>query len=76
MENSERDGCTRPPNLPLEKVYAGQEATVRTGRGTTDWFQIGKGVRQGCMLSPCLFNLYAECIMRNAGLDDCREKYQ
>ena len=50
-------------------MYAGQEATVRTGHGTTDWFQIGKGVRQGCMLSPCLFNLYAEYIMRNAGLD-------
>ena len=47
-------------------VYAGQEATVRTGHGTTDWFQIGKGVRQGCILSPCSFNLYAEYIMRNA----------
>ena len=51
MENSERDGNTRPPDLPLEKS-AGQEATVRTGHGTTDWFQIGKGVRQGCILSP------------------------
>ena len=51
----------------LRNLYAGQEATVRTGRGTTDWFQIGKGVRQGCILSPCLFNLYAEYIMRNAG---------
>ena len=50
-------------------MYAGQEATVRTGHGTTDWFQIGKGVRQGCILSPCLFNLYAEYIMRNAELD-------
>ena len=60
MENSERDGNTRPPDLPLEKpVYTGQEATVRTGHGTTDWFQIGKGVRQSCILSPCLFNLYA-----------------
>ena len=49
-------------------LYAGQEATVRTGHGTTDWFQIGKGVRQGCILSPCLFNFYAEYIMRNAGL--------
>ena len=49
-------------------MYTGQEATVRTGDGTTDWFQIGKGVRQGCILSPCLFNLYAEYIMRNAGL--------
>ena len=53
----------------LRNVYAGQEATVRTGHGTTDWFQIGKGVRQGCILSPCLFNLYAEYIMRNAGLE-------
>ena len=69
MENSERDGNTRPPDLPLEKSVAGQEATVRTGHGTTDWFQIGKGVCQGCILSPCLFNLYAEYIMRNAGLD-------
>ena len=51
------------------KLYAGQEATVRTGHGTTDWFQIGKGVSQGCILSPCLFNLYAEYIMRNAGLE-------
>ena len=50
-------------------MYAGQEATVRTGHGTTDWFQIGKGVRQGCILSPCLFNLYAEYIMRSAGLE-------
>ena len=54
----------------LKNLYAGQEATVRTGHGTTDWFQIGKGVRQGCILSPCLFNLYAEYIMRNAGLDE------
>ena len=52
----------------LRNLYAGQEATVRTGYGTTDWFQIGKGVHQGCILSPCLFNLYAEHIMRNAGL--------
>ena len=51
----------------LRNVYTGQEATVRTGHGTTDWFQIGKGVRQGCILSPCLFNLYSEYIMRNAG---------
>ena len=56
----------------LRSVYAGQEATVRTGHETTDWFQIGKGVRQGCMLSPCLFNLYAEYIMRNAGLDEAQ----
>ena len=56
----------------LGNLYAGQEATVRTGHGTTDWFQIGKGVRQGCMLSRCLFNLYAEYIMRNAGLDEAQ----
>ena len=54
----------------LRNLYAGQEATVRTGHGTTDWFQIGKGVRQGCVWSLCLFNLYAEYIMRNAGLDE------
>ena len=56
----------------LRKLYAGQEATVRTGHGTTDWFQIGKGVCQGCILSPCLFNLYVEYIMRNAGLDEAQ----
>ena len=72
MENSERDGNTRPPDLPLRNLYAGQEATVRTGHGTTDWFQIGKGVRQGCILSPCLFNLYAEYIMRNSGLEEAQ----
>ena len=54
----------------LRNLYAGQEATVRTGHGTTDWFQIGKGVHQGCILSPCLFNLYADYIMRNAGLEE------
>ena len=54
----------------LRGKYAGQEAAVRTGHGTTDWFQIGKRVRQGCMLSPCLFNLYAEYIVRNAGLEE------
>ena len=54
----------------LRNLYAGQEATVRTGHGTTDWFHIGKGVRRGCILSPCLFNLYAEYIMWNAGLDE------
>ena len=54
----------------LRNLYAGQEATVRTGHGTTDWFQIGKGVRQGCILSPCLFNFYAEYIMRNTGLEE------
>ena len=56
----------------LRNLYAGQEATVRTGHGTTDWFLIGKGVRQGCILSPCLFNLYAEYIMRNDGLDEAQ----
>ena len=56
----------------LRNLYAGQEATVRTGHGTTDWFQIGKGVHQGCTLSPCLFNLYAEYIMGNAGLDEAQ----
>ena len=56
----------------LRNLYAGQEATVRTGHGTTDWFQIGKGVRQGCILSPYLFNLYAEHIMRNTGLDEAQ----
>ena len=53
-------------------MYAGQEATVRTGHGTTDWFQIGKGVHQGCILSPCLFNFYAEYIMRNTGLEEAQ----
>ena len=56
----------------LRNLYAGQEATVRTGHETTDWFQIGKGVRQGCISSPCLFNLYAEYIMRNAGLEEAQ----
>ena len=63
-----------PDHLPclLRNLYAGQEATVRIGCGTTDCFQIGKGVRQGCILSPCLFNFYAEYIMRNAGLDEAQ----
>ena len=69
----------------LRNLYSGREATIRTGHGKTDWFQIGKGVRQGCILSLCLFNFYAEYIMRNTGLEeaqassrnqDCREKYQ
>ena len=68
MDNSERDGNTRPPDLPLEKPMCRSEATVRTGHGTTDWFQIRKGVRQGCIL--CLFNVYAEYIMRNAELEE------
>ena len=71
MENSSRGGNTRPPNL-VRNLYAGQEATVRTKFGTLDWFQIGKGVHQGCILSPCLFNLYAEYIMRNAGLEEAQ----
>ena len=68
MENSSRDGNTRPLDLAPEKSV-GQEATVRTGHGTTNWFQIGKGVHQGCILSLCLFNFYTEYIMLNAGLD-------
>ena len=73
VENSERDGNTRSPDLPLEKpVFQGQEAAVRTGHGTTDLFQIGKGVCQGCILSPCLFNFYAEYIIRNAGLEEAQ----
>ena len=75
--NSSRDGNTRPPDVQkpvcfFRNLYAGQEAIVRTGRGTTDWFQIGKGVRQGCILSPCLFNFHAEYIMRNAGLEEAQ----
>ena len=69
MGNSERDGHTRPPD---QHLYADQEATIRTGRGTTDWFHIGKEVHQGCILSPCLFNLHAEYIMKNAGLDEAQ----
>ena len=70
MENSERDGNTRPPDVPPEKSVCREETTVRTGHGTADWFQIGKGVHQGCILSPCLFNLNAENIMLNARLDE------
>ena len=70
MENSERDGNSRPPTCLLRNVYAGQEATVRTGHGTTDLFQIGKVVHQGCILSACLFYFYAEYIVRNAGLQE------
>ena len=72
MENSERDGNNKPPVLPLERPECRSEATVRTGHGTTDWFQIGQGVHQGCILSPCLFNLYAEYILRNAGLEEAQ----
>ena len=66
MEISDHSTCL------LRTLYSGQEATVRTGHGTTDWFQIGKGVRQSCILSPCLFNFYAEYIMRNAGLEEAQ----
>ena len=77
-----KDMKTRPPICLLRNLYAGQEATVKTGHETTDWFQTGKGVRQGCILSPCLFNLHAEYIMRNSGLEEaqagikCLEKYK
>ena len=72
MENSERDGIPDHLMCLLKNLYAGQEATVRTGHGTTDWFQIGKGVRQGCILSPCLSNLCAEYIMRNPRLEEAQ----
>ena len=72
LENSSRDVNTRTPDLLLRNLYATQEATVRTGHGTTDWFQIGKGIRQRCILSPCLFNLYAEYIMRNTWLEEAQ----
>ena len=72
MENSERDAIPDHLTCLLRNLYTGQEAMVRIGHGTTDWFQIGKGVRQGCILSPCLFNLHAEYIMRNAGLDEAQ----
>ena len=69
MENSERDGNTRPPDLPLKKSVC-RLGSNRTGHGTTDWFQIGQGICQGYILSPGLFNLYAEYIIKNAGLDE------
>ena len=72
MENSSRDGISEHLTCLLRNLYVGQEATVRTGHGTTDWFQIGKGVLQGCILSPYLFNLHAEYIMRNAGLEEAQ----
>ena len=65
-------GITDDLTCLLRNLYAGQEATVSTGHGTTDWFQIGKGVHQGCILSPCLFNLYAEYMVRNAGLEEAQ----
>ena len=71
VENSERDGNTRPPDLPPEKSVC-RSRSNRTGHGTTDWFQIGKGIHQGYISSPCLFNLYAEYIMRNPGLDEAQ----
>ena len=84
LENSEGDGNTRPPDLPLEKLYAGQEATVRTGHGTIDWFQIGKGVLQGCILSPAYLTYVQSTSWEMLGWrkgstgwnQDCREKYQ
>ena len=72
MENSERDGIPDHLTCLLRNLSAGQEATVRTGHGKTDWFQIGKGVCQGCILTLCLFNLYAEYIMRNPGLEEAQ----
>ena len=72
MENSERNSIPDHLNCLLRNLYAGQEVTVRTGHGTTDWFLIEKAVRQGCILSPCLFNLYAEYITRNAGLEEAQ----
>ena len=80
VENVKEMGIPDHLTCLLRNLYAGQEAIVETGHGTTDWFQIGKGVHQGCILSPCLFNLYAQYIMRNAGStswnQDCWEKYQ
>ena len=72
MENSERDGIPDYLTCLLRNLFAGREATVRTGHETRDWFQIGKGVRQGCILSPCLLTLYAEYIMQNARLDEAQ----
>ena len=72
MENSEKDGNTRLSDLLLEKPVCKTGSNFRTEQGTTDWFQIGKGVHQGCVLSPCLFNLFAQYIRRNAGLDEAQ----
>ena len=74
VENSSRDRNTRPPDLPPEKPVSGQEATGRTRYGKTNWFKTGKEIRQGCILSPCLFYLYAEYIMRNAGLNEAQTR--
>ena len=74
MENSERDGISAHLTCLLRNLYAGQEATIRTGHGKTDWFQIRKEVYQGYILSPCLFNLYAEYIMRNTGLEEAQAR--
>ena len=76
MENSERHGKPDLLTHPLRNLYAGQEETVRTGHGTTDWLQIGKGVCQGCILSSYLFNLYAGYLMRNAGLEEAQAGIQ
>ena len=72
MENSSRDGIPDHLICLLRNLYASEETIVRTGHGTTDWFQIGKGVHQGCVLSPCIFNLYAEYIMQNTRLDEAQ----
>ena len=72
LENSSIDENTRPPDLPLEKSVGRSRTNIRTGHGTMDWFQIGKGVCQDCILSPCLFNLYTEYIMRNVGLEEAQ----
>ena len=74
LENSERDGIPDHLTCLLRNLYAGQEATIRTGYGTADWFQIRKRVHQGCILSPCLFNLYAVYSIRNAGLDEAQAR--
>ena len=74
VKNSKRDRNTRPPYCLLQNLYAGQEATVRIGHGTTDWLKIGKGVCQICLVSPCLFNLYADYIMQNARLDEAQAR--
>ena len=74
VENSQRDGNTRQPYLPPENLYTSEEAAIRTGHGTIDCFKIGKGVHQGCILSPCLFNFYAEYIMQNTELDEAQAR--